>query len=113
MMNMEKPDEIKGAILQDHRPFTLEAEIKYVGWLTCKTPDKTMSSIIIEFTRPEDANKIIDEGLGWKSKASDEHFKKQRHNADKTDEKTSCPHFNLMQTIGMELHDATLGFATT
>lgn len=49
---------------------------------------------------------------GWESPAGDKYFQKQRRNADKTDEKTSQPHFRLMRRIGEELHHATLGFAT-
>ena len=64
-MEMDKFEEIRENILQDNRPFILQAEIKYVGWLTRNAYSKSASSVIIEFTRPEDANKIIDEGLVW------------------------------------------------
>jgi hypothetical protein len=36
-----------------------------VGWLTRNAHSKSASSVIIKFTQPEDANKIIDEGLVW------------------------------------------------
>ena len=36
-----------------------------MGWLTRNATSKTASSVIIEFTKPEDANKVIDEGLVW------------------------------------------------
>ncbi|KAI7349593.1 hypothetical protein KC320_g5990 [Hortaea werneckii] len=45
-MEMDNFEEVQENILQDNRP-------------------KSASSVIIEFTRPEDANKIIDEGLVW------------------------------------------------
>lgn len=64
-MEMDKFEEIRENILQDNRPFIPQAEIKYVGWLTRNAYSKSASSVIIEFTRPEDANKIIDEGLVW------------------------------------------------
>jgi 23S rRNA U2552 (ribose-2'-O)-methylase RlmE/FtsJ len=48
---------------------------------------------------------------GWESPAGDKYFQIQRRRADKTDEKTSQPHFRLMQRIGEELHHATFGFA--
>ena len=64
-MDMDKQEENKTQILQDNRPFIPRAEIKYMGWLTRNATAKTASSIIIEFTRPEDANKMIDEGLIW------------------------------------------------
>jgi hypothetical protein len=64
-MNMENFEENRNTILQDNKPFVPAADIKYIGWLTRLVPNKTMSSAIIEFTRPEDANKIIDEGLVW------------------------------------------------
>ena len=49
----------------DNKPFIPQAEIKYVGWLTRSAHTKAASSIVIEFSKPEDANKIIDEGLIW------------------------------------------------
>ena len=64
-MDMEKFDGIKIELLQDNKPFIPLADIKYIGWLSRSAPTKSASSIIIEFTRPEDANKIIDEGLIW------------------------------------------------
>jgi hypothetical protein len=64
-MDTDKFEETRDAILQDNKPFIPTADIKYIGWLTRKAPAKTMSSVIIEFTKPEDANKIIDEGLVW------------------------------------------------
>jgi hypothetical protein len=62
-MEMDKGEEIRENILQDNRPFIPRAEIKYVGWLTRNASSKSASSVIIKFTRPEDANRIIDEGL--------------------------------------------------
>lgn len=64
-MNIEKFEEVRAEILQANKAFLPTADIKYIGWLTRQRPDKTMSSIIIEFTKPEDANKIIKEGLVW------------------------------------------------
>lgn len=64
-MNVKKFEETRDIILQDNKPFIPTADIKYIGWLTRRASNKTMSSVIIEFTRPEDANKIIDEGLVW------------------------------------------------
>ncbi|KAH7248188.1 gag-like protein [Fusarium solani] len=58
-------EDIRDIILQENRPFIPSAGIKYIGWLTRKSAAKNASSIIIEFTRPQDANKIIDEGLIW------------------------------------------------
>lgn len=62
---MDKFGEIRDNILQDNRPFIPRAEIKYVSWLTRNAVSKSASSVIIEFTKPEDANKIIDKGLVW------------------------------------------------
>ena len=55
----------KSKFLQENRPFIPQAEIRHTGWLTRDASAKTATSIIIEFTKPEDANKIIDEGLIW------------------------------------------------
>ena len=64
-MDMTKFEEVKDELLQDNKPFIPLADIKYIGWLSRLAPTKSASSIIVEFTRPEDANKIIDEGLIW------------------------------------------------
>lgn len=64
-LDMEKFDEIKAELLHDNRPFIPNADIKYIGWLSRAARTKTASTIIVEFTSPEDANKIIDEGLIW------------------------------------------------
>lgn len=56
-------ERLKNNFLQDNRPFIPRAKIKYVGWLTRNAASKSASSVVIEFTKPEDASKIIDEGL--------------------------------------------------
>lgn len=60
---MEKFDEIKAELLHDNGPFIPMRTLKYIGWLSRSALTKPASSIIIEFTNPEDANNIIDEGL--------------------------------------------------
>lgn len=60
---MDRFEETRDQLLQDNKPFIPQAEIKYVGWLTRNAPTKAFSSIIIEFSKPEDANKIINKGL--------------------------------------------------
>uniref|UniRef100_A0A8H7NA94 CCHC-type domain-containing protein n=1 Tax=Bionectria ochroleuca TaxID=29856 RepID=A0A8H7NA94_BIOOC len=64
-INMNDFEYNRDEILQENKPFIPNASIKYIGWLTRTSPTKSASSAIIEFTRPEDANKIIDEGLIW------------------------------------------------
>ncbi|KAG7433190.1 hypothetical protein Forpi1262_v007115 [Fusarium oxysporum f. sp. raphani] len=64
-MDVSGLEDTRDSILQENRPFIPSAEIKYIGWLTRKSTAKAASSIIVEFTRPQDANKIIDEGLIW------------------------------------------------
>ncbi|KJK84712.1 hypothetical protein H633G_11540 [Metarhizium anisopliae BRIP 53284] len=64
-MDVSRFEDIRDDILQENRPFIPNAGIKYIGWLTRTSAAKTASSVIIEFTRPQDANKIIDEGLIW------------------------------------------------
>jgi hypothetical protein len=64
-MEMDKFEENRDNILQDNRPFIPRAEIKYVGWPTRDATSNSASSVIIEFTKPEDANRLIDEGLVW------------------------------------------------
>ncbi|KIV98726.1 uncharacterized protein PV09_09508 [Verruconis gallopava] len=77
-VDMDKQEDIRNAILQDNKPFILDAEIKYIGWLTWGAPSKAMSSIIIEFIRPKDSNKIINEGLVWQGEmCQSERYKHQ------------------------------------
>ncbi|KAI8956692.1 hypothetical protein F5Y11DRAFT_361494 [Daldinia sp. FL1419] len=64
-MDMSQPENVKTEILQDNKPFIPNAEIKHIGWLKRTQTAKLASSVIIEFTNAEDANKIIDEGLIW------------------------------------------------
>jgi hypothetical protein len=68
-MDIEKFDEIKAELLHDNRPFIPNADIKYIGWLSRAALTKPASTIIVEFTNPEDANKIIDKGLIWQGEA--------------------------------------------
>jgi hypothetical protein len=63
--DMAQFEENRAQILQNNRPFIPQAEIKHIGWLTRDASAKPATTITIEFTRPEDANKIIDEGLIW------------------------------------------------
>ena len=62
-MDMDKFEGNRDSILMENRPFIPKAEIKYMVWLTRNGAKKTTTSMIIEFSRPEDANKIISEGL--------------------------------------------------
>ncbi|KAF2752360.1 hypothetical protein EJ05DRAFT_446756, partial [Pseudovirgaria hyperparasitica] len=64
-IDMVKFEQNREDMLHENKPFIPRADIKFMGWLTRKTPSKSASSVIIDFTRPEDANKIIDEGLIW------------------------------------------------
>jgi hypothetical protein len=64
-MDVEQFEETRDNILQENKPFIPNAGIKYIGWLTRTFSTKSASSVIVEFTRPQDANKIIDEGLIW------------------------------------------------
>ncbi|EGP85549.1 uncharacterized protein MYCGRDRAFT_45551, partial [Zymoseptoria tritici IPO323] len=53
---IDKFEENRDVILLENRLFILRAEIK-------NGVKKSITSIIIEFTRPDDTNKIISEGL--------------------------------------------------
>lgn len=72
---MNKFEENKAHILQDNQPFIPWVEMRHMGWLTRDAAAKTASTITIECTKPEDANKVIDEGLIWK----DEVFQCERY----------------------------------
>ena len=67
-MNMDHFEDIRDGLLQDNKPFILHAEIKYIGWLTRSSHEKTASSVVIEFSKPQNANKVIDKGLIWQGK---------------------------------------------
>ncbi|TKA58673.1 hypothetical protein B0A49_11945 [Cryomyces minteri] len=47
----------------ENAPRMPRAEIKYVGWLTKSAVNKKNSTLIVEFTRPEDANEAINWGM--------------------------------------------------
>jgi hypothetical protein len=64
-MDVGRFEDTRDNILQENRPFIPNAGIKYIGWLTRTAATKSASSVIIEFIKPQDANKIIDEGLIW------------------------------------------------
>lgn len=64
-MDMDRFEETRDRLLQVNRPFIPRVEIRHIGWLTRDAAAKTATTITIEFSRPEDANKIIDEGLIW------------------------------------------------
>jgi hypothetical protein len=59
-MDMSKYEEDRTQILQENRPFIPQAEIRHIDWLTRDAAAKTASTITIEFTKPTDANKIIE-----------------------------------------------------
>ncbi|GKT61138.1 zinc finger CCHC-type protein [Colletotrichum tofieldiae] len=64
-MDMDRFSEIRDDLLQDNKAFIPTAEIKYIGWLTRSASKKTASTTVVEFSKAEDANKLIDEGLIW------------------------------------------------
>ncbi|KAI3570936.1 hypothetical protein IWW34DRAFT_902369 [Fusarium oxysporum f. sp. albedinis] len=49
---------------------------------------------------------------GWENPAGNRHFHKQRRAADKTGKQASKYHYRLMQKIGEEIHNTTMGLAT-
>jgi hypothetical protein len=71
-------EETRDQLLLDNKPSISQTEIKYIGWLTRNAPTKATSSVIIEFSKPEDANRIIDEGLAWQGEIFQcERYKRQ------------------------------------
>jgi hypothetical protein len=64
-IDMYKIEDNTSHILQDNTPFIPRAEIRYIGWPNGASRTRSISTIIIEFTRLEDTNKIIDEGPVW------------------------------------------------
>jgi hypothetical protein len=66
-MDIDNFEFIKDGILQDNKPFIPIAEIKYIDWLRRSSSTKSAFAVVVEFTKPEDANKVIDEGLIWRS----------------------------------------------
>ena len=68
IIDIDRFKETRDQLLLDNKPFIPQAEIKYVSWLTRNAPIKAASSVIIEFNKVEDANKIINKGLIWQGK---------------------------------------------
>lgn len=65
---MEKFEEVRNNILHDNRSFIPRAEINYIRWLTRKVLSKSASTIIVEFAKAGESNKIIYEGPVWQGK---------------------------------------------
>ncbi|EKG09412.1 Zinc finger CCHC-type protein [Macrophomina phaseolina MS6] len=64
------PSDMENAIklLQaENKPLLPSAEIRYVGWLTKASTNKRASSLVVEFSRPEDANAAITGGMVWQA----------------------------------------------
>ncbi|EKG09471.1 Zinc finger CCHC-type protein [Macrophomina phaseolina MS6] len=51
----------------ENKPLLPNAEIRYVGWLTKSSANKRASSLVVEFSRPEDANAAITGGMVWQA----------------------------------------------
>ncbi|EKG09040.1 Zinc finger CCHC-type protein [Macrophomina phaseolina MS6] len=51
----------------ENKPLLPNAEIRYVGWLTKASPNKKASSLVVEFSRAEDANVAITGGMVWQA----------------------------------------------
>ncbi|EKG09001.1 Zinc finger CCHC-type protein [Macrophomina phaseolina MS6] len=51
----------------ENKPLLPNAEIKYVGWLTKASTSKKASSLVVEFSRAEDANAAIAGGMVWQA----------------------------------------------
>jgi hypothetical protein len=64
-MDMKKFEKIRNKLFMDNKPFVPNAEIKFIRWFSKAYSQKSATFVIIEFIIPEDANRIIDEGLIW------------------------------------------------
>jgi hypothetical protein len=63
-VNVNNQAQVIEQIMMENNCIIKGMEIKFVGWLSPKTvQNKKASSLIVEFTKPEDANMAIDEGL--------------------------------------------------
>jgi hypothetical protein len=62
-VNIKDQKKLVQQIKMENMSTLREAEITYTGWLTRSDAKKQASSLVMEFTRPEDANKAIEEGL--------------------------------------------------
>ncbi|EKG09445.1 gag-like protein [Macrophomina phaseolina MS6] len=51
----------------ENKPLLPNAEIKYVGWLTKASTNKKASSLVVEFSRAEDANAAITGEMVWQA----------------------------------------------
>ncbi|KAF7670723.1 pol-like protein [Alternaria burnsii] len=90
-MDMSKLDEIRAQILQDNRPFIPRAGIRHIGWFTRDATTKTATTTTIEFTKPEDANKIIDEGLILQEPPVPDQKRRDSQGKDRVRDATALP----------------------
>jgi hypothetical protein len=73
-MDIEKFEEIINTILQETKPFLLTADIKSMGWLTRRPPNKAVSSIIMEFTTPK-GRKVDEKVVAWIANFLEDRYK--------------------------------------
>jgi hypothetical protein len=60
-----------------------DMEIKFVGWLSPKTiQNKKASSLIVEFTKPEHANRAIDEVASLRDYMAEAYVRRKRTQAE-------------------------------
>ena len=52
-------------LLLDHADRLPQAQVNYISWLVKQRVKKDRTSVVVEFTHPEDANTAIDHGLQW------------------------------------------------
>src|SRR5205809_1853808 len=66
-INMDHPKEAIYSLKIWNAAIVSRADIQYIGWLTKASSSKKVSSAIVEFTGPEEANSAIREGLVWEA----------------------------------------------
>jgi hypothetical protein len=65
-MDLSDPDSTTAEVLLAQNKHTIpDAQIRHMKWLTRSATDKKTSSAVIEFTRKEDANTALRQGLVW------------------------------------------------
>ncbi|KAF2252868.1 hypothetical protein BU26DRAFT_560213 [Trematosphaeria pertusa] len=87
-MDTGKFEENRTQIPEDNRPFRPRADIERVEWLTRDTSVKTTATFAIEFTKPEDADEIVDEDLIWQSSKQTAHVRETVEAIHKAMDKT-------------------------
>ncbi|KAI1752769.1 hypothetical protein F4782DRAFT_499979 [Xylaria castorea] len=100
------PSQGRGETQADNMPVATSAYDRATGY-----PNEQIKLYLFERV-PEFRALTEAREKGWKNPAGDEYFAKQRHQADNSNDKQALYFFEMMKTVGREIHRVTGVFNT-